>query len=66
MIHVIHENMHFYMYFTVFLNNPLSANMCQLRHMTSSKEPLFFTQKSVKNRCKIDAEIMKKENCDLD
>ena len=66
MIHVIHENMHTYMYFTMFLNNPHSANMCQLRHMTSSKEPLFFIQKSVKHRSKIDAESTEKRNCDLD
>ena len=66
MIHLIPENVYFYMYFTVFLNNPLSANMCQLRHMTSSKEPSFFIQKSVKNRSKIDAESTEKRNCDLD
>ena len=54
------------MFFNMFFDNPLSAKMCQLRHMTSSKEPLFFTQKSVKNRCKIDAESKEKRNCDLD
>ena len=66
MIHVIHGNLHFYMYFTMFLNNPHSANMCQLRHMTSSEEPSFLTQKSVKNRSKIDAESAEKRSCDLD
>ena len=50
MMHVIQDKMFFYMYLIVFLNNPLSANMCQLRQKTSSKGSLFFTQTSIKNR----------------
>ena len=33
--------------FTVFLSNPLSGHMCQLRHKSSSKVSSFATQKSL-------------------
>ena len=66
MMHVIHENINFHVHFTVTWNNPLSANMCQLRHMTSSKEASFFSQKSVKKSIQIDADSTEKINCQLD
>ena len=45
MLRVTCAKLHFHTFFIVFLNNPLSANMCQLRHMTSSEEPSFLIQK---------------------
>ena len=42
-IHVIHENLDLYMFLMVFLNNPLSANLCQVRHKKSFKISLLFT-----------------------
>ena len=52
MMHVIHSNHHLAMMFAVFLNNPLSAHMCQLRHKSPSKVFSFSSQKSLQNRLK--------------
>ena len=55
-MHARYEILHFHLIFRVVLSSPLSANMCQLRHKSSSKVSSFSSQKSFQNRSELDVE----------